>query len=44
MELNATRHKGKLSQKNRNYRMKNKLYFYYGKPDYQAKNCRIKRR
>ena len=44
MKLNATRHKGKLSQKNRDYKMRNKLYFYYDKPGHQAKNCRIKKR
>ena len=44
MKLDATRHKRKLFQKNRNYRIKNKLYFYYDKPDYQVKNCKIKRK
>ena len=34
MELNATRYKGKLSQKNRDYKIRNKLYFYYGKSGY----------
>ena len=41
MKLNETRHK-KLFQKNRKYKIKNKLYFYYEKPDHQAKNCKIK--
>ena len=44
IKLDATRHKKKLFQKDRDYRMKNKLYFYYGKLDYQAKNCRAKKK
>ena len=42
MKLNATRYKKKLSQRDREYRMKNKLYFYYGKSGHQVKDCRIK--
>ena len=43
MELDATRHKGKLSQKDRDHRMRNKLCLYCGKPGHQAKDCRAKR-
>ena len=34
MKLDATRHKGKLSQRDKKYRIKNKLCFYCGKPDH----------
>ena len=44
MKLDATRHKKKLSQKNKDYRMRNKLYFYYGKPGHQTKDYRIKKK
>ena len=43
MKLNATRHKEKLFQKNRNYKIKNKLYLYCGKPGHQTKDCRTKK-
>jgi len=43
MELDATRYKGKLSLKDREYRMRNKLCLYCGKPGHQAKDCRAKK-
>jgi hypothetical protein len=42
MELDATRFKGKLSQRDRDYRMKNKLCLYCGKPGHRANECRAK--
>ena len=34
IKLNVIRYKGKLFQRNKKYRIKNKLCFYYGKSDY----------
>ena len=44
IKLDVIRYKEKLSQRDRKYRIKNKLYFYYGKPDYQVKNYKTKKK